>query len=49
MSIEEKQSYLREAILEKGINPNDFFEHWSTLEICKVKNIQSFRMCLWKD
>lgn len=33
MSMEQKQTFLREAILEKGIDAEVFFEYWSTLAI----------------
>jgi len=31
MSIEDKQTFLKESILERGINPEDFFEFWQNL------------------
>lgn len=49
MSIEEKQSYLREVILEQGINPNDFFEYWQGLDLCTLLIMQNLKTLSWKD
>ena len=38
MSIEEKQEYLRETILQSGISTEVFFEYWQTLELGTISS-----------
>ena len=33
MSIEEKQGYLKEEIIERGINPQEFFQYWQNFDL----------------
>ena len=31
--MEDKQQFLRQAVLDNGIDPGEFFEHWEGLEL----------------